>query len=406
MSARSSAPGGPDDRGTTFVGRDRFRARTGRDPVLVCHAGGRVNLIGEHTDYHEGFVFPAALDLRTAAAGAPREDGVLRIWSDNIEKEYSFEVSRLRPGCVTGHARYLFGPFWAVREALGAMPGADVVVRGEVPLGGGLSSSASLQVALAALAASLCGRDLPPMDIARLARRSENVFCGVPCGVMDPVASACGVEGHALLLDCRTLRVEPVPFPRDWAVVVADSGVRHSVAGSEYRRRQEECEAGLTVARAAFPGVRAARDLTLANLDDLRSRIPPVSFRRLRHVVTENERTLRAREALLAADAPALGALLAGSHQSLARDYEVSCPELDLLVEVASGLPGVIGARLTGAGFGGNTVNVVLSDRAAAFRESLASALLSRTGRRISVHVVQPSPGVTRVGLTSAGIAL
>ncbi len=373
---------------------DLFRTRMGREPSVVVHAGGRVNLIGEHTDYHEGFVFPAALDLRTVTVGAPREDGIVRIWSDNVGKEYLVDVSRLEPGCVTGHARYLLGPFWVVREALGTMPGADVVVRGDVPLGGGLSSSASLQVALVALAASLGGQDLRPADIARLARRSENAFCGVPCGVMDQVASACGVEGHALLLDCRTLQVEAVPFPRDWTLVVADSGVRHAVAGPEYRRRQEECEAGLRVARAAFPEVRAARDLTPTHLDDLWSRIPEVSYRRLRHVVTENERTLRAREALRAADAPALGALLAGSHHSLARDYEVSCPELDLLVEVASGLPGLVGARLTGAGFGGNTVNVVQRDYAAVFRDSLASAVLSRTGRRIATHLVFPSGGV------------
>lgn len=375
------------------VKRD-FRARTGRDPVLVAHAGGRVNLIGEHTDYHEGFVFPAALDLRTLAAGAPRDDGVVRIWSDNLDAEYSYALSGLRPGCVSGHARYLLGPFWVVREALGTAPGADVVVRGDVPLGGGLSSSASLEVALVALAAALAGHDMAPMDIAVLARRCENHFCGVPCGAMDQVASACGVEGHALLLDCRTLRGDAVPFPRDWAVVVADSGVRHVVAGPEYRRRQEECEAGLRVARAAFPEVRAARDLTLAHLDDLRSRIPEVSYRRLRHVVTENQRTLWAREALLFADGPALGALLAASHESLARDYEVSCPELDFLVELASGLPGLVGARLTGAGFGGNTVNVVLRDRAAAFRDSLAAAVLSRTGRRIATHLVAPSGGV------------
>lgn len=372
---------------------DLFRARTGRDPVLVAHAGGRVNLIGEHTDYHEGFVFPAALDLRTWAAGAPRDDGVLRIWSDNIGSGFVHPVADLRPGCVPGHARYLLGPFWAVREALGITSGADVVVRGDVPLGGGLSSSASLEVALVALAAALEGHDLAPRDMAVLARRCENDFCGVPCGAMDQVASACGVEGHALLLDCRTLQVEAVPFPRDWAVVVADSGVRHVVAGPEYRRRQAECEAGLRVARAAFPEVRTARDLTLGHLDDLRSRIPDVSYRRLRHVVTENERALRAREALLSADGPALGALLAASHDSLARDYEVSCPELDLLVEVASGLPGLVGARLTGAGFGGNTVNVVLRDHAAAFQTSLAAAVLSRTGRQVVARIVGLSEG-------------
>lgn len=372
----------------------RFRARTGRDPLVVAHVGGRVNLIGEHTDYHEGFVFPAALDLRTWAAGAPRDDGVVRVWSDNIDTEYSYSLAALRPGCVSGHARYLLGPFWVVREALGTLSGADVVVRGEVPLGAGLSSSASLEVVLVALAANLAGRDLSPMNIAVLARRCENDFCGVPCGVMDQVAVACGVEGHALLLDCRSLRVVPVPFPRDWTLVVADSGVRHEVAGPEYRRRQQECEAGLRVARAAFPEVQTARDLTPAHLEDLRPRLSDVTYRRLRHVVTENDRTLRARDALLSADAAALGALLAGSHDSLARDYEVSCPELDLLVEVASGLPGVLGARLTGAGFGGNIVAVVLADQAAAFQDSLVSTVMSRRGLRIVTRRVVPSGGV------------
>lgn len=374
--------------------RERFRARTGRDPVLVAHAGGRVNLIGEHTDYHEGFVFPAALELRTFSLAAPREDGVLRIWSDNIEQEYSLEISALQPGCVQGHARYLFGPFWAVRDAFGTLRGADVVVRGEVPLGGGLSSSASLQVALVALAAGLAGHDLAPMEIARLARRSENAFCGVPCGAMDQIASACGKEGHALLLDCRSMTFETVPVPSEWAVVVSDSGVRHFVAGPEYRRRQQECEAGLAVVREVFPAIRSARDLTLEHLDSVRDRLPEVSFRRLRHVVTENERTLRAKEAMLRGDAPAMGRLLCGSHESLARDYEVSCPELDLLVEVATGLPGVIGARLTGAGFGGNTVNLVLRDRATDFCDTLVATILSRSGRRIVVRRVFPSGGV------------
>ncbi len=372
----------------------RFHTRMGRDPVVVAHVGGRVNLIGEHTDYHEGFVFPAALDLRTRAAGAPRDDGVVRVWSDNLDKEYSYSLAALRPGCVSGHARYLLGPFWVVREALGTLSGADVVVRGEIPLGAGLSSSASLEVVLVALAAALAGRDLSPMDIAVLARRCENDFCGVPCGIMDQVAVACGVEGHALLLDCRSLWVDPVPFPRDWALVVADSGVRHEVAGPEYRRRQQECEAGLQVARAIFPEVRTARDLTPAHLEGLRPRLSEVTYRRLRHVVTENDRTRRARDALLRADAEALGALLAGSHDSLARDYEVSCPELDLLVEVALGLPGVVGARLTGAGFGGNVVAVVLANQAEAFQDSLVSTVMSRRNMGIVTRRVVPSGGV------------
>ncbi len=371
-----------------------FRRRTGRKPTCLAHAGGRVNLIGEHTDYHEGFVFPAALDLRTVALGAPREDGVIRVWSENICEEYSIAIKDLRPGCVTGHARYLLGPFWAAREAFGTQGGADVVVHGEVPLGSGLSSSASVEVALVALAAALAGHAPSPKEIASAARRCENLFCGVPCGPMDQVASACGMTSHALLLDCRDLMVEPVPFPSKWAIVVADSGVRHSVAGPEYRRRQEECAAGLAVAREAFPEVRSARDLTLAHLEALRPRMDDVSFRRLRHVVTENDRTLRAREALLAEDARTFGALLAGSHESLASDYEVSCPELDLLVEVAMGIPGILGARLTGAGFGGNTVNVVEEDRALAFCDTLGDEVRAQTGRRISVRLVRPADGV------------
>lgn len=371
-----------------------FRTQTGRDPIFFAHAGGRVNLIGEHTDYHEGFVLPAALDLRTFVVAAPRDDGVIRVISENTDSEYAYSIADLHPGRASGHARYLLGPFWAVREALGPVPGADVLVRGEVPLGGGLSSSASVEVALVALAAALGGHAASLVEVASLARLSENVFCGVPCGVMDQIASACGVEGHTLLLDCRTLQFETVPFPREWAVVVADSGVRHDVAGPEYRRRQEECRVALELAREAFPEVRAVRDLNLEHLEDLRSRLPDVLFCRLRHVVTENERTLRASRALRNNDAAAFGDLLFRSHESLGRDYEVSCPELDTLVEVATGLPGCIGARLTGAGFGGNTVNVVRSGDAAAFSDLLGSTILSRTGRRIVTRIVALSEGV------------
>jgi len=372
-----------------------FAAAFGGGAAFAAEAGGRVNLIGEHTDYHEGFVFPAAIDLRTRVAARPRPDGVLRIRSLNLSEEVEAEVAAMAPPPVADWRAYVLGPFWALREAGIAVPGADVVVHGGVPFGGGLSSSAAIEVALVALGAAMAGRSLPDVEVARLARRAENGFCRVPCGAMDQMASACGREGHALLLDCRTLRFEAVPIPCSWVLVVADSGVRHSVGGGEYAERQRQCAEGMAAVREAFPGAAFARDVTMAMLDQARSRMPEVSWRRLRHAITENDRCLKAKDALVRGDGPTLGRLLAGSHESLARDYEVSCPELDVLVEAATALPGCVGARLTGAGFGGNTVNVVQAGAAGAFCEGLSEAYRVRTGRQTTVRVVRPAAGVS-----------
>ncbi|HOI09930.1 MAG TPA: galactokinase family protein, partial [Myxococcota bacterium] len=279
-----------------------FEAAYRRAPETVADAGGRVNLIGEHTDYHEGFVFPAAIDLRTRVAGAARPDGVLRVRSVNRGEETTVAIADLAPPSRVDWQAYVLGPFWALREAGHPIVGADIVVEGEVPFGGGLSSSASVEVALAALGAAMAGVDLPPAELARLARVAENGFCRVPCGAMDQVASACGRTDHALLLDCRTLVATPVPMPEDWRIVVADSGVRHAVAGPEYARRQHECAEGMAVLRDLFPDVVAARDLTMEMLTDHRDRLTDVSFRRLRHVVTENARCLAAQAALSRGD--------------------------------------------------------------------------------------------------------
>lgn len=376
-----------------WFGCEAFRKAFNREPEVIAHAGGRVNIIGEHTDYHEGFVFPAAIHLRTFAVGAKREDLEVNIFSKNFGQFARGHIDRLTPGNLSWSS-YALGPFFALREHGYQICGADVWIWGEVPLGGGLSSSASIEVALVMLAAHLAGVKLEPMEAAKIAKFAENHFCGVPCGVMDQLASSCGEMGHALLIDCRTLHTRTVAFPSSWALVVADSGVKHSVASHEYAKRQIECAEGMEVVRAVYPDVRTARDLDLGRLEELRHKMNEVAYRRLRHVVTENARTLEAAEAMERGDADLMGKLLYDSHESLKNDYEVSCAELDLLVEKASAISGVIGARLTGAGFGGNTVNVVQAYRAQDFCLELAEAYERATGKYNIVRTVIPSEGV------------
>lgn len=375
----------------------------GRPAELRAEAGGRVNLIGEHTDYHEGLVMPAAIDLRTVALAAPRNDGLLRIRSLRTGGEAEAAVAELAaPG--QGWQAYVLGPIWALRQEGYGVSGADILLDSDVPFGGGLSSSASVQVALAGVGLGLAeGREAAPPDpmlVARLARKAENEFCGVPCGIMDQVASACGRRGHAIALDCRSLERTEVPIPRAWALVVADSGVKHALGTSEYGLRQRQCAEGLEVLRREGASLRSLRDLTLERLVASRDNLSEVVFRRLRHVVTENDRVLGARRAMEAADASEMGRLLRASHESLARDYEVSCAELDELVELASKVPGVIGARLTGAGFGGNTVNLVQASRAQQCRDEIARAYRARTGRSTRVLLVRASDGLSVARLT------
>lgn len=374
---------------------EEFRRYFGRAPERVASAGGRVNLIGEHTDYHEGFVLPAAIDLRTVALGARRDDGRVRIFSANTEQMVEARLFELAVPERATFESYLLGPFHALRQAGLSPPGADVWLRGEVPLGGGLSSSASLQVALAGVGAALSGRTLEPREIAKIAHAAEREFCRVPCGIMDQLASACGREGHALLIDCRAETLEPVPVPQGLALLVFDSGVRHAVGGGEYARRQQECARGLAAARELFPGLSAARDLREDMLAAARGRMDPLSFRRLRHVVAENARVLEAARALRANDGQTLGRLLFASHESLRADYEVSCPELDALVEAAARTPGVLGARLTGAGFGGNALLLARAEAAARVAEGVREGFARATGRISEGRRVKPAAGLT-----------
>ncbi|MFI9720611.1 galactokinase [Streptomyces sp. NPDC052396] len=346
-----------------------FRAVYGRAPETVRSAPGRVNLIGEHTDYNEGLVLPLALDRRTAVATAPRKDGVLRLYSARLGGEVvRLRVAELAPGAVRGWAAYPAGVCWALREAevAGVAGGADIHVESEVPLGAGLSSSAALEVATAL---ALGGSSLAGAELALLAQRAENEFAGVPCGVMDQMAAACCVAGHALLLDTRDLRMRQVPLElTGLRLLVVDTGVRHELADGAYAERRAGCA---KAARAL--GVRALRDITPGQLPDVLRGLSAGLRPLVRHVVTENHRVREVAALLEAGAVRETGALLTAGHRSLRDDFAVSCPELDLVVDTAV-VAGALGARMTGGGFGGSAVVLVEEARAEPVRQAVAEA--------------------------------
>jgi galactokinase len=347
--------------------RREFRARYGRAPRLF-RAPGRVNLIGEHTDYNGGFVLPMALDRETVVAAAPREDRLVRAHSLNLGESAEFDLDR--PGeprrglwldYVEGVARAL--------EARGArLSGADLLIQSDVPAGAGLSSSAALEVSTGLALASVSGARVGLTELALAGQEAEHTYVGTMCGIMDQLVSATGRAGHALLIDCRTLETTPVPLNTDEvAVVICDTRVKHELSSSEYNTRRAECARGVALLREFLPGVTQLRDVSVEDFKKHEARLPEPVRARCRHVVTENERTLRAADALRAGDMEQVGRLMYASHDSLRRDYEVSCAELDQLVRIAASSGVALGSRMTGGGFGGSTVSLVRRDALAEF---------------------------------------
>jgi galactokinase len=374
--------------------RERFRARFGREPELGARAPGRVNLIGEHTDYGEGLVLPCAIDRATAVLAAPRSDARVRVISEGFAGAAEFDARA--PARRGDWVDYVQGPFAVLRARGAALPGLDLAVASDVPRESGLSSSAALEVAVAWLLGEAAGLGLAPRDVAALAHRAENDFVGVACGIMDPYASALGRAGCALRIDCRSLEVEPIPIGgAALALLVVHSGVRRQLASGGYARRVAECGAALAQARAAgvAPAARALRDLVPEQLPALERALEAVPFRRARHVITENARVDAFAAALRAGDLAAAGALLRAGMQSLRRDFEVSTPELDLLCEAADAQPGCHGSRLTGAGWGGCTLHLVAPGAAEAVAAATAAAFEARFGRRPPSWLVTPADG-------------
>ncbi|MET8154784.1 galactokinase [Sphaerisporangium sp. NPDC005289] len=375
---------------------DAFRAAYGREPERVWHAPGRVNLIGEHTDYNDGFVLPFAVPWGVTAAVALRDDDTIRLLS--LQASGGDEARVPEPLVITefeqaeGWARYVVGVFWALRQAGHDVRGADVVIDGDVPRGAGLSSSAALEVSVAMALDDLHGLGLSRLDLALLSQKAENDFVGMPCGIMDQAASALSQEGHVLFMDCRSLATRAVPLDlasEGLQILIIDTGVHHELADGQYARRRRDCESA-----AARLGVKALRDVT--DLAAALSRLSGDERKRVQHVVTEDHRVEALVGLLRAGAVREIGALLNASHLSLRDQYEVSCPELDVAVEAAV-RGGARGARMTGGGFGGSAIALVADDRADQVREEVTRAYQERGWAAPRFFPASLAPGAHRL---------
>jgi galactokinase len=375
---------------------ERFRELYGEHPVLV-QAPGRVNLIGEHTDYNEGFVLPAAIAFRTQIAVAPRDDRRLQVTSENYGERVEFYLDNL-PASPRGHwSDYIAGVAGLMDRELCDLPGANMLINGNVPQGAGLSSSASLEVAVCKAVLEICGKALDGVSVARLCQRAENEFVGARCGIMDQFVSVYGERDHALRLDCRTLEFRQLPIPADVRLVICNTMVRHSVAAGEYNKRRAECETAARFFAERVSGARSLRDVTTADFEKFGTQLPEVIRKRCRHVLTENSRVLQAAEALQSGDLRLFGRLMRSSHASLRDDFQVSCEELDLMVRLAQQNQGVYGARMTGGGFGGCTINLVQKDHVEGFQANVAAGYESATGRVPEIYVSPAADGAGRL---------
>lgn len=372
--------------------RDEFRKRFASN-CKIFRAPGRVNLIGEHTDYNDGFVMPVAIDFETQVALALTHSGKLSLQSLQEEEAVELRLHESQPQPSYNWTDYIRG----VMVQLGCeginLRGANLLVDGKVPIGAGLSSSAALEVATAIALLAASNGQMKKEEIALLCQRAENEFVGSRCGIMDQFASLFGKAGCALLLDCRSLEVRYLPWPTDVVLVICNTMVKHSIANGEYNQRRAECEAGVEYFARHRPEIKALRDVGLEDLREYGSGLAGVLLRRCRHVIGENARVLKAAEALAASNIESFGQLMGESHRSLKVDFEVSCSELDVMVELAEKIPGTYGARMTGGGFGGCTINLVEENQAQAFRERIAADYHRATGIRPEIYITRAAQG-------------
>jgi galactokinase len=364
------------------------------ESCLLYRAPGRINLIGEHTDYNDGFVMPAAINFYCWVAVCPARGRAVEVYSTNFNQHRSFDLDR--PHALNDWSDYVQGVALMLQRAGVQLHGAKMLVSSDVPIGSGLSSSAALEVA-AALA--LLGQQNPSYDrkqIALACQRAENEFVGARCGIMDQFIACHGMAGRLLMLDCRSLDYRLLPVPENIRMVICNTMVRHAIAAGEYNVRRSQCEEGVRLLSQARPGISALRDASLEVLEQQGDRLPLEILKRCRHVISENQRVVAAASALEKNNINEFGAFMAASHESLRRDYEVSCPELDLMVNLARQVEGVYGARMTGGGFGGCTVNLVANEAVGSFQKEIASKYQAQTGKAPEIYVSTASEGAGR----------
>jgi len=363
-----------------------FTQRFGSPPSAIVRAPGRVNLIGEHTDYNDGFVLPMAIDRAIWIALRPRPDRLVAAHSLDFDETAEFDLDRLEK--QSGWVEYPKGVAWSLQYAGYTLHGFDAVITGDVPIAAGLSSSAAWELAVARAFSVTSGFAWDAAKMALLAQRAENKWVGVNCGIMDQMISAAGQAKHALLIDCRSLETQTVPLPPNTVVIVLDTATRRGLVDSAYNERRTQCEAV-----AKFFGVTALRDVTLDQLNEKREKLDRVAYRRALHVISENERTLQAAEVMKRGEASQLGQLMELSHMSLRDDFEVSSRELNIMVECAERQAGCYGARMTGAGFGGCAVALVRQDAAEGFSAGVAADYQDETSLKPNIYICTASNG-------------
>jgi galactokinase len=372
---------------------ERFRSRFNADP-RVFRAPGRVNLIGEHTDYNDGFAMPAAIEFYCWVAIAPRDDRKLDLYSEEFSASAEADLASPAIAPTKSWSDYPIGVAVELEKAGIRLRGANLLIESEVPIGAGLSSSAAIEVATALALADLAGAtSLDRVQLARLCRKAENEFVGARVGIMDQFVSLHGQKDHALLLDCRSLTFESLAIPDSVKLVICNTMVKHELAFGEYNRRRADCEEAVRRLATVLPGIRALRDVNLVQLEQHRALLSDVIYKRALHIVSEDERVLDSAQALRAGDIERFGKRMGESHRSLRDLYEVSCRELDLMVDLAYQQKGVYGARMTGGGFGGATINLVDARYAGEFKEKIGRAYQKETGLMPQIYICKPAEG-------------
>lgn len=363
----------------------------------VFRAPGRVNLIGEHTDYNDGFALPAAIDRYTWVAIGPRNDAALNVFSENLQQATEINLHEKNPVAKNRWPDYVQGVAVMLQASGIELGGANLLIHSNVPSGSGLSSSAALEVSVGKALIANANREIGPLELAKLCQRAENEFVGARCGIMDQFAACFARAGHAILLDCRSLEGTALPLPANVSMVICDTMVKHEHSGGEYNARRAQCEEGVQLLKKWNPRVNALRDVSLGEMEAHRSDLPEVIYRRCRHVLSENVRVLDAVKALREKNLTAIGSLMAESHRSLRDDFEVSCRELDVMVDLARKCEGILGARMTGGGFGGCTINLVETAQVEAFRESMSAGYKKATGKTPEIYVSSAGEGANEI---------